>query len=630
MHSARVTPMLDSIPHRGQDAVRVCCSGNVGFGNRLLWTTPESISEILPRCSPSGVHMIAADARIDNRDDLIQALGIAKRPDTIVDSELILRAYEKWGESCADRLIGDFSFAVWDRREQQLFCARDSAGIKSFYYYSPPELFAFASEIKALTALPALPCVLNEQRVEEFLDCRFEDRTSTFYAGISRLPPASSLLVTRSSLRIRRYWRPDPQREIRLRGDREYAEAFREKFDDAVRCRLRNAFPTGSTLSGGLDSSAVACTAQKILGEDHASSRVHTFSIIFPGLPEQDLRVIDERRYIECVLRSGSFEPHYIHGDRLHPLENWRQVHHHLDEANFAPNLYLHWAMYREAQKAGVRVFLDGLDGDTTVSHGFEYLQELARRFRWVELHRQASLLAQNLFGGSTARRIIWKYCLREMVPDWMHRAWSTARGNGAKNSAEPALTHPQLMKRFSQRRRAAEYSNRRRARTARQHHARVLDLPLYGHMLEAADNAAAAFGIEARYPFFDRRLIEFCLALPPGQKLSGGWNRAVFRRAMEGVLPPEIQWRSSKGDLSPNFRRRLLENNVDVFNGIVAREDGIFGNYVDVNAMRDAIRQCRATAEPARSRNMIGLFTAANLALWLEQTRLKPAGKHS
>jgi asparagine synthase (glutamine-hydrolysing) len=603
--------MLETIPHRGPDAADVLCDGSTGFGNCVLWTTPESLHEKLPRKDASGTHLIAADARVDNREDLIRILGIA---DTVTDSELILQAYGKWGEGCAEHLIGDFSFAIWDGREQKVFCARDSAGIRSFYYYDSPSAFIFGSEIKALTSLPEVPAVLNETRVADYLVSLFEDRAMTFYKNIFRLPAASTLTVTRSQIRVRTYWRLDPSKELRLRDDREYTEGFREIFFEAVRCRVRSAFPVGSALSGGLDSSAIACTARDVLISRDPEASLDTFSVIFPGLPEQDLKVIDERPYIEQVLGTGHFKPHFIRGDELSPMEDVSLVHHHLDEANFAPNLYLHWGMYGAARRSGVRVFLDGLDGDTTVSHGFEYLEELARRFHWKKLHREASLLARNLFGGgSRVRRVLWNYCLKDMAPKWMRHA----TGN---------LVHPDFTRRMATKERMRSLTKARRPRNAREYHHRVLTLSLYAHTMELADKASAAFGIEARYPFFDRRLIEFCLSLPATQKLSNGWNRAVFRRAMEGILPAGIQWRSSKGNLSPNFYRRLLDSHGGTLDAIAAGGSGAFSEYVDASAMQRALREFKASPNGAGGSQSLQLFNAANLALWLEQSQLKPA----
>ncbi len=174
-----------------------------------------------------------------------------------------------------------------------------SASAAFYYYTHSPDIFAFGSEIKALTALPQVPATLNELRVADYLINLYEDRTMTFYKGILRLPAASTLIVTRESIRIRSYWELDATREIRLRDDREYADAFRELFSEAVKCRVRSAFPVGSALSGGLDSSAIACTARNFLIRSEPDSKLHTFSIIFPGLPAKDLRVIDERPHIE-------------------------------------------------------------------------------------------------------------------------------------------------------------------------------------------------------------------------------------------------------------------------------------------------------------------------------------------
>jgi asparagine synthase (glutamine-hydrolysing) len=623
--------MLDAISHRGPDVSCVCSDGPIGLGNCLLWTTPESLHEKLPRTDSTGLHLIAADARIDNRDDLFAALAIPRNSDAVTDSDLILLAYARWGENCAKHLIGDFSFAIWDHHDQKLFCARDSAGIRSFYYYASPDTFAFGSEIKALRMLPGVPAVLNELRVGDYLINLYEDRAMTFYKDIFRLPASSTLSVTRSRIQIRSYWQLDPTREIRLRDDREYTEAFREVFTEAVKCRVRSAFPVGSALSGGLDSSAIACTARDLLTAREPESRLHTFSIIFPELPEQDLRVIDERPYIETVLGTGHFDPHFVRGDQLSPMEDVARVHHHLDEANFAPNLYLHWGMYGAARANGVRVFLDGLDGDTTVSHGFEYLEELARRFRWKQLNTEASLLAKNLFGGSRAQRIIWNYCVKDMAPVWMHRAWRLLHGRFREVRSNSTLVHPEFIRRMALRERAQALTKFRRPRNAREYHHKVLNLSLYAHALEMADKASAAFSVEARYPFFDRRLIEFCLALPATQKLANGWNRIVFRRAMEGILPTEIQWRANKGNLSPNFHRKLLDFNGGTLDSIASGSSAegaqsAFSHYVDKSAMQQALQQYRAAPLGAGGKHSIQLFMAANLALWLDQSRLKPA----
>jgi asparagine synthase (glutamine-hydrolysing) len=617
-----VERMLCTIAHRGPDRSEVWVEGAVGLGNCMLCTTPESLGESLPAKHPAAPFVIAADARIDNRAELREALGLnaAEAP---CDSDLILEAYRAWGEDCAVRLIGDFSFVIWDASRQTLFCARDSAGIRSFYYYATPEVLVFGSEIKALRALSEVPAILNETRVGDYLINLYEDRSITFYEGIFRLPPATTLTVTPEKLRLHTYWKLDPEFELEWKSDDDYTQAFKHHFDEAVRCRTRNSHGIGSALSGGLDSSAIACTARNQL-----QSPLHTFSIIFPGLSTEDLKVIDERHYIDLVLATGNFKPHYIRGDELSPMRDVDRVHRHLDEANFAPNLYLHWAMYSAAQQNNVRVFLDGLDGDTTVSHGFEKLEELARRLRFRALKEEARMLAANLFdGGSTTRRVLWNYCAKDIAPTWMFQAWRLLRGRFREARANSTLTHPAFARRLNLRNRARSLAPRKGNRTARAYHFKALTFALYPHALEMADKASAAFGVEARYPFFDRRLIEFCLALPASQKLGHGWNRLIFRRAMEGVLPPEIQWRGSKGNLSPNFHRRLLEFDGPTLERLASGGAAAAEGFLHPAAVRRALEEYRASPLAAGGQKSIQLFTAANLAIWLEQTRIGRAG---
>ena len=612
-----VQSMLGKLVHRGPEGQRAWSKDAVGLGHSMLHVTPESLGEELPLVTGGGSYAITADARIDNRGELISRLGIDAGHEW-PDSALILAAYQKWGEDCAIHLLGDFSFAVLDARRGRLFCATDPVGIKSFYYYLSGRTFAFASEIKALLALPEVPCRLSEMRVAEYLVMLFEDRSGTFYDGILRLPGGSTLTVDAGNVRVRQYWALDPRRELRLASDDEYAEAFRELFTEAVRCRTRSAFPVGAALSGGLDSSAIACVARRERAE-----KLHTFSLIFPGLPDEDRRVIDERPQIQAVLDSGRFEPHFIEADRLSPMNQADRVHFHLEHANCAPNLYLHWAMYEAARSSGVRVFLDGFDGDATVSHGFERLTELAQALQWRTLWRETRMLSENHLAGVRPRRIIKEYCVKPMAPRWAHLTWHFLKGRQREALAKNILISQALKDRTGIERRARsmlrEQSSWVPTRAARIAHWQSVSQALYAFALETADKASAAFGVEARYPFFDRRLMEFCLALPAGQKLGQGWNRWVFRRAMTGILPPEIQWRPKKGNLSPNFHRRLLDFERQRI------EEVIFSGrqlqpYVDSTAMKSAYREYQKSHVKSQGES-VQLFAAVNLALWLRSS---------
>lgn len=613
-----VAAMLLAVRHRGPDGYAVWHGGPAALGHCMLYTTPESLHERLPMCEEESGCAITADARIDNREDLFCSLPQSSHP-LQTDSQLILAAYKKWGEQCADRLIGDFAFAIWDARRQTVFCACDPMGVKSLYYYLADGLFLFASEVKGLLALPEVPRRLNEMRVAEYLATLFEDRAGTFYQDILRLPGAYTMTVGRERAQKRQYWALDPHRELRLRNDAEYVEAFRDLFTETVRCRTRSAFPVGAALSGGLDSSSVACAARNVK-HDRASA-LHTFSLVFPGLPEQDQRLIDERPQIRAVLDTGGFDAHFVEADRLSPMWQVERMHFHLDHANYAPNLYLHWAMYDAANTHGVRVFLDGFDGDSTVSHGFERLRELARTLRWPTLGREIGMLAQNHLAGIQPRRILRHYCLKPLTPRWLYMLWLMRRGRFREALSQNILLGAEFKRRTGIERRAKELIQPRRSwplmRTARLEHYASINQALYSYTLEIADKASAAFQIEARYPFFDRRLIEFCLALPAEQKLGQGWNRWIQRRAMAGILPPEIQWRPRKGDLSPNFHRRLLDFERTRLEQIMLHGSRELDPFVNPDAMRAAFHEYEKNHARSQGES-IQIFAAVNLALWL------------
>ncbi len=601
--------MVARIAHRGLDGEGCWINGTVGLGHRLLNTTPESIHEKQPVVDAMGQLAITADARIDNRDELIGSLGIdghVKR--RITDAALILRAYEKWGEDCPAKLLGDFAFAIWDGREHRFFCARDHFGVKPFYYYHRSgSAFVFGSEIKALLCIPEVPRRLNETRVAEYLVPMLEDEAITFYQEIFRLPPGHSMTLSAEKVSVRPYWFLDPSRELRLRSDEEYAEAFRELFTEAVRCRLRSAFPVGSLLSGGLDSSSIVCVARKLLPA-HGNTQLHTFSAIYDEVQE-----CDERPFIKAVLAQNGLKPHYVHADRLSPLTDLDRVFYHQDEPFWVPNLFMFWGgLYSTAHGQGVRVLLDGMDGDTTVSHGLAYLEELARSGRWVALAKEVTRLGQRF--NRAPWWFLWRYILNPLIPEPIRKAWRSWDGGAVMN--REFARHVGLPDRAQMLRRHMP----RRARISREGHWRELTSGLNAYALEVLDKAASAFSIEPRYPFFDKRLAEFCLALPPEQKLYQGWNRVVMRRAMEKILPEEVRWRGGKADLSPNFTRGLLAFERGILEDVILRNPQVILPYVDTSQLREAYKRYLAGTG---YKDALTIWKTVTLALWLRQTRL-------
>ncbi len=618
-----LTKMVDILAHRGPDGADIWVDGCVGLGHRMLWTTPESLIEKLPLVNQRGDLVITADARIDNRDELIAALQINNRPaDKITDSELILAAYGKWGEDCPKHLLGDFAFAIWDRRKQMLFCARDHFGVKPFYYYSANNTFVFGSEIKAIFCLPEVPREINEVKVAEYLSIETDDKSITFYNDILRLPPACKMIVKSKTVELQSYWSLDFTRELRLSSDEEYADTFRKIFTEAVRCRLRSAFPIGSMLSGGLDSSSITCVARKFIAEKEEKNKLHTFSAVFDKVTE-----CDERVFQDAVLAQGNIEPHHFHADGFSPLTDFEQVLWHQDEAYSAGNLYLNWNLYKPARKNGVRVILDGFDGDSTVSHGLGYLTELASKEQWFQLAihirnyctRIGKPWQEDLWSW------IWVYKINPIIckSRILTKAWRKSQKLFQKNQLQkPAwrrLINSEFVKQINLIERLRNQPNP--PTTERETQYRCLMEAGMVRTLENLDRTAKAYGIELRFPFWDKRLIEFCLSLPPEQKISKGWTRMVMRRAMKDILPQKVQWRVGKSNMHPGFERGLLEFERLRLEQIILHNPKVIEKYVNIAALQQAYH--RYLSKQATVEEVNSIWKAFSLALWLEHKNL-------
>lgn len=642
-----VARMSAAIARRGADAHGISCEGSVGMAHRMMWSTPESLHERQPLVSGATSVRLVADARIDNRDELITALRVPARQDAS-DAELVAAAYARWGSGCVEHLLGDFAFALWDAARHEFFCARDPMGVKPFYYFKSASLFAFGSQARALFALPEVSREIDAEQISAFIEGLPADRTQTHYTAIRRLPAAHAMTVGAMRSVQHRYWGPDPGRLLRLSSSREYADAFLEIFTDAVRARMRSVHPIGAALSGGLDSSSITCVARRLRRET-AASPLNTFSLAFPSLPERDLRLIDERRYVETVIRDGGVVQTWVRGDQVSPVGDIDDILEHLDEPFAAPNLYLHWAMYRAAAARGARVFLDGFDGDTTVSHGFGRFNGLVDRGEWDTFEREIRALAERRgvraesllvhFGlphlSELARRGQWAMWarlarqlarrfdlprgatlldrgLRPGMPPALRSAYRAMRGVQSMNDS---LLHADI-RRALRAHAGRDTSDGDATLTESESHARGLAQPAYQLTLELADQAAAAFGVEPRYPFFDRRLIDFCLSVPDNEKLADGWPRLVFRRAMKGILPEEIRSRIDKGNLSPNFHRSLRASQASA---PPTAAGSPLGTYVDLEALGNMRRDyCAEKSTLGRSADGHTLFRVLVLERWL------------
>lgn len=574
--------MTECLAHRGPDGSGIWNEHSVALGHRMLHTTPDSLHDEMPRTNGRSRLVLTADARIDNRDELVHRLGVAADVRaSISDSELILHSYEKWGVQCVQALVGDFAFAIWDGVTQKLFCARDHLGVKPFYYFHlPGKLFAFGSEIKALFALAEVPRRLNETKIGDFFEWVGEDREITFYDQIHRLPAASCLTVDRVRVALRKYWSLDAERELRFRRDDQYSDAFREIFDEAVRCRMRACGPLGSTLSGGLDSTAVAFVARDRL-HDTNGGPLPVFSLRFPATP-----AADEGTFIQAALAEGGFSPWFIDANAVGPVSALTPHLAHLDEPPFAATTAFHVALFAEARSRGVRVMLDGMFGDTAISHSRGYLPELARTLKLFALTR--SIVQHARVCGESPWWILKRRALRPLATPQQLRLWQRAFRRPVAPAAPKSALRPDLVRKLKlqERHRRLRQHFRVARSTDRAIHLADLTSGTYQLGFELLDAVAALFQVDVRFPFTDRRLVEFCLALPAEQKFHRGWPRSVLRLAMSGSLPDAVRWRTGKADLSPWFVRGIEVIERQRVEGLANGGADSIANFVDRSAL--------------------------------------------
>lgn len=547
--------MLQTLAVHGCDGSGLWQQGAVGFAQQGLRVTPEAMQEQLPWHDPAADLTITADARLDNRAELFQSLGIGqKEARDMPDSQLILRGYERWGERCPDYLLGDFAFAIWDGRRQSLFCCRDHMGVRPFFYAYNGQRFLFGSEAKAILAVPGVARQLNRTRLaaQAITGARFCIPQATFYADIYALPSATSLLVNQQGLQKRTYWAPAVREELPYQRDEEILEALQALLFQAVETRLRSVFPVGALLSGGLDSSALVSVAAQSLARRGQS--LHTFSAVLPD--GHDPALNDERDYIDQFCPWPNLAMHYVTDPQQGPLDGLEALVASYESPVISSRHYLYSALAQAAHSSGVRVLLDGVYGELgPSSHGDGYYAELLRRGCWPTLWRE--LKARSQVTGATMGVLL----RTQVLPCFMPAAWSA--GAKFRRAVSASINQQVLQPAFVQ-----EYVNKYGAEWRAMHNSmnqvwpdqrrnQLAQITAVYQKYARSDGLVGVTGVEMRYPFLDKRLLEFCLAVPGELKVHNGYTRMLLRSGLAGILPQAIQWRTSKVPFSPDYHLR-------------------------------------------------------------------------
>ena len=572
----------------GSDGGGTWHEGGAGLGQLVALRTPEDEHEGGPIQLASGT-VVTAAGRLDNREDLCRQLGVAEDERARTpDGRLMALAYDRWGGEAFPRLLGDWALAAWHPAERRLVLARDHYGQTALYHHRHGASLAFASSLKGLLALPQVPRRLDELQLARSLVLDVADGAATMYAGVRRVPTAHAVSFDANGVRTREYWSLMDVPEVRLASDGDYVERLLDLLGAAVRTRLRSREPVATTLSAGLDSSAVTALAARELGG--ARLTAYTARPAFPEVAaEMPERLVDEWPGAQRVAaRYPNVEHVPVDGREVTPLdaiEHSLAVH---DEPEHAvPNLPWTRALLDAAHDRGARVLLTGQYGNGSVSwpgdprgvihalaageprsaaHRLRHLSR-ASRYGWggaiwhglVAPVRGA--VAAELMRREPARRPSWRGSV--IAPHFAERI-------GLREAARANGWDPEFA-RGSLRERRLSYLLPGRLPTGAWWHQR-----------------GAAQGIEMRDPTTDVRVLEFCVGTPDEQFARDGHERWLIRRALDRLVPPEVAWNTRRGAQGADIAYRLRADAGAVTAAVerVAASDAA-REYLDVQALR-------------------------------------------
>lgn len=537
--SSVIKKMTDVISHRGPDAEGFWISDNksLALGNRRL-----SIIDLSEKGNQPFQYLdryvITYNGEIYNYIEIKQFLntkGYSFKSDT--DTEVIVAAYDYWGNNCLLRFDGMFAFVIYDKQNELLFCARDRFGEKPFYYYQNDDVFMFASEAKSLFVAGA-DNQIDDYSMYLFINMGLHDdpadKSRTFYRNIKSLEPAHYFIYKKAQKLVQhKYWKID----ITIKSDLSFDVAcsrFKELFISSVSRRLRSDVEVGTSLSGGIDSSTVSIVMNQILND---KSKHKGFSARFND------PAYDEGYFMKKIVEKTRIQHFEIFPDNNTMLDDLKKIMYHQEGPFSSSSIYAQWEVYKLAHENNICVLLDGQGSDEYLAgytHFFRPLfKEIYLRFGKTALEKtyndylannevQNPLLIDDQFITQTKY-----YELQSFLRYFKFKIF----GAGRLSEIHPHL-HSAYKKNVSPFPVAIDLNESLEFFTC------VSGLD---KLLRFADRNSMAHSCEVRLPFLSHELVEFVFSLPSGYKIREGWTKALLRNAFKDILPEEITWRKNK-----------------------------------------------------------------------------------
>jgi asparagine synthase (glutamine-hydrolysing) len=536
------------LQHRGPDEEGTWSNedGTVALGHRRLSIIDLTAAAAQPMIY-EGRYVIIHNGELYNFVEIkkeLQQKGYSFHSNS--DTEVIVAAYHQWGKDCLEKFDGMFAFAIWDNQARKLFAARDRFGEKPFFFFYDDKELLFASEMKALWKL-GVDKKVNRSMLYNFLTIGYTTNPAepreTFFENISKLPPASFLFYSPDShhLEIEKYW--DIDVEVKAITEEEAIEEFDRLFTASISKRLRSDVAIGTSLSGGLDSSAVVAFCDKVATSQYSHK---CFTASFTGFEK------DETGLAKKIAAQFGLQ-HYTVGIEETEIVTLMEKVMESQEAPFSSGSPLaQYKVYETARHNGVTVLLDGQGADEVLAGYNKYFN-----WYWRELYRSDKrTLAKELDAAEKlgiAERFSFQHKIAALLPEF-----SAGLLQGMK--ARQAFNHNALNRDFA-------FSHKRNLYYSMPTRFDLNGILYYNTMingleelLQLADRNSMAHATEVRLPYLSHQLVEFLFTLPANLKIRNGWTKWLLRKASEKKLPAEITWRKDKVGFEPP-QQKWMEN---------------------------------------------------------------------
>ena len=603
--------LWNSLEERGPDGGDVVVKGPVGMCYRAFHTNRESRLERQPFIGADR-EVLAGDLRLDNRDELIPKLrGLLRRgPGEITDIELVMAAYQRWGEMFPLHLVGEFALMLYDPNNSNLLLARDHIGVRPLYYHCDKDRLICSSELGSLLDVAGIPLEVNDEFVAGYLMYDPEPEL-TAYKNIHSVKPFHVMTFSCDGrMNEKRYWDLSWIKPIRYKNDAEYEDEFNFHFSNAVRGPLRTDRPVFSDLSGGLDSSSIVCVAHQAIqqGEVQAPELI-TVSLVSNGSPTSD-----QRKYIRYVEEHIGQSGHYIEENDFPMFSSLQSE---VPPRVLNPTVYCaakHRRVSQLMQETDAKVLLCGVGGDEitcSYTNPAPELADLLATLKFSQLYRRLKVWSRKEKKPYFA--LLWGNTVIPLLPEVLQPR---------QDSLLPDFLNSQFVKELS-------LVERQRA-----------DCPFDCHLTSTKDQAlgfwTAIRGIAAgyrrdvtcgniSYPFLARPLVEYMQAVPHEELVQPGEGRVLMRRALQDVLPIKIGKRKGKGNPEEAIGRAFNREWPNLRTFLTNLRIGTHG-YVDTGAFLTAVESYRHGA----TIHLGILLKLLSLEVWLRGVEQKGALKPS